>query len=176
MNTDILLISFPLGTKEKAFQLPLRNYQKLEAASQVTGYRYELDVSPKYFSEFYLFVRSKYGVFSESGEVVIAKKALNPDKAVIEQKKGEPWTHLLIVHDDLRMEKIIFYPDECQRENEEVDEEYQEDVKRADLIKSLVTTLPEEYRPTEIKEKPLDKLIRLTEEADLYKYDKDYQE
>lgn len=152
MNQDILHISFLLGTKEKAFQLPLNNYQKLEAASQVTGYKYELDISSNYFPEFYLFVRGKYGVLSEDGEVVSAKKALNPDKAVIEQKKGEPWTHLLIVHDDLRMEKIVFYPDECQRENEEEDVEYQEDVKRADLIKSLVTTLPEEYRDTDIKE------------------------
>lgn len=151
MNLDILLISFLLGVKEKAFQLPLKNYQKLEAASQVTGYKYELDVSSRYFSEFYQFVRSKYGVLSESEEVVVTK-SLTPDKAVIEQKKGEPWTHLLIVRDDLKMEKIIFYPDECQRENEEEDVEYQEDVKRADLIKSLVTTLPEEYRDTEIKE------------------------
>lgn len=175
MNLDILLISFPLGTKEKAFQLPIKNYRRLEAASQITGYRYELDVSSRYFPEFYQFVRNKYGTLSESGEVVAAKKALTPDKAVIEQKKGEPWTHLLIVHDDLRMEKILFYPDECQRENEEEDVEYQKEEKRADLIKSLVTTLPEEYRPTDISEKSLDKVIRLTEEADLYKYDKDYQ-
>lgn len=176
MNPDILHISFLLGIKEKAFQLSLNNYQKLEAAGLITGYKYELEVYSYDFLDFYEFVRNKYGVFSEDGEVVAAKKALIPDKAVIEQKKGEPWTHLLIVYDDLMMEKIIFYPDECQRENEEVDVEYQEDVKRADLIKSLVTTLPEEYRDTDIKEKPLDRLVRLTEEADLYKYDKDYKE
>lgn len=176
MNTDTLHISFLLGVKEKAFPLPLRSYQKLEAASQVTGYRYELDVYSYNFLDFYEYVRSKYGVLSEDGEVVTTKKALTPDKAVIEQKKGEPWQHLLMVHADLRMEKILFYPDECQRENEEIDMEYQEDVKRANLVNSLVTTLPEEYRDTEIKEKPLDRLIRLTEEADLYKYDKDYQE
>lgn len=152
MNQDILLISFPLGTKEKEFRLPIKNYQRLEAASQITGYKYELDVSSRYFSEFYKFVRGKYGLISESGEVVVTKKALVPDKAVIEQKKGSPWTHLLIVHDDLRMEKILFYPDECQRENEKEDVEYQEEEKRANLIKSLVTTLPEEYRDTEIKE------------------------
>jgi len=152
MNPDILHITFLLGVKEKAFQLPLNNHQKLEAAGLTTGYRYELEVYSYDFLDFYDFVRVKYGVLSEDGEVVVAKKALYPDKAVIEQKKGEPWTHLLIVHNDLRMEKIIFYPDECKRENEEEDVEYQEDVKRADLIKSLVTTLPEEYRDTEIKE------------------------
>lgn len=176
MNNNILLISFLLGAKKETFQLPFKSYQKLEAAGQITGYKYELDVSSRYFSEFYKFVRGRYGLISESGEVVAAKKALTPDKAIIEQKKGSPWTHLLIVHDDLRMEKILFYPDECQRENEEEDVEYQEEEKRANLIKSIVTTLPEEYRDTEIKEKPLDRLIRLTEEADLYKYGQNYQE
>lgn len=175
MNQDILYISFLLGVKEKAFQLLLKSYSRKEAAGQTIGHIYELDVSSLYFPEFYFFVRKKYGVLYE-GEEVVATKLLIPDKAVIEQKKGEPWEHLLIVYDDLRMEKIIFYPDECQRENEEEDVEYQEDVKRANLIKSLVTTLPEEYRDTGINEKPLDKLIRLTEEADLYKYDKNYQE
>ena len=133
-------------------------------------------MSSRYFSEFYQFVRNKYGVLSESGEVVVTKKALTPDKAVIEQRKGEPWIHLLFVHADLISEKITFYPDICERENEEEDAEYLEDVKRAELVKSLVTTLPEEYRDTDISEKPLDKLIRLTEEADLYKYGQNYQE
>lgn len=154
MNLDILHISFLLGVKEKVFQLPLKNYQKLEAASQVTGYIYELEVYSYDFLDFYEFVRNKFGVLYENQEVLVTQ-ALTPNKATINQTKGitnQPWKHLLTVQDDLRMEKIIFYPDECQRENEEVDEEYQEDVKRADLIKSLVTTLPEEYRDTEIKE------------------------
>lgn len=175
MNEDILYISFLLGIKEKEFPLPLKSSNKLEAAGQTIGHKYELDVTSKYFLEFYQFVRDKYGVLYEGGEVVISK-ALNPDKAIIEQKKGEPglpWRHLLTVHDDLQMQKIIFHPDSCGLENEEEDVEYQEDLKRANLIKSLVTTLPEEYRDTEIKEKPLDRLISLTEEADLYKCDKE---
>lgn len=178
MNPDTLHISFLLGTREKTFQLPVNSSQKLEAAGLITGYKYELEVYSYDFLDFYEFVRNKYGVLYENQESLITKQ-LTPDKAVIEQKKGElgqPWTHLLIVQDDLRMEKIIFHPDSCGLENEEEDIEYQKEEKRADLIKSLVTTLPEEYRDTEIKEKPLDKLIRLTEEADLYKYDKDYKE
>lgn len=153
MSQDILLISFLQGIKEKSFQLPLKSYQKLEAAGLITGYRYELEVYSYDFLDFYEFVRNKYGVLYE-GEEVIATRVLTPDKAVIEQKKGEvgqPWKHLLTVHENLRMEKIIFHPDSCGLENEE-DIEYQEDVKRAEVIKSLVTTLPEEYRDTEIKE------------------------
>jgi hypothetical protein len=155
MNQDILYITFLLGIKEKEFQLPLKSSSKLEAAGKTTGSRYELDVSSKYFLEFYQYVRDKYGVLSSNQEIVIAKKALNPDKAVIEQKKEadhQPWKHLLTVHDDLRMEKILFYPDTCELENEEKDAEYLNDIKRAEMISSLVTTLPEEYRDTDIKE------------------------
>lgn len=178
MNTDILLISFSQGIKEKTFQLPLNSYQKLEAAGQVVGYKYELDVYSMPFIDFYKYVRDKFGVLYENKEV-LATKAFTADKAIVEQKKGEPgqpWTHLLTVLGTFRVEKITFYPDECQRENEEEDLDYQEEEKRADLIKSIVTTLPEEYRDTDISEKPLDRLIRLTGEADLYKYGKDYKE
>jgi len=153
MNQDILYITFLLGVKEKEFQLPLKSSSKLEAAGKTTGSIYELDVSSKYFLEFYQYVRDKYGVLSENYEIV-STKVLNPDKAVIEQKKEadyQPWKHLLTVHDDLRMEKILFYPDTCGLGNEE-DIEYQEELKRADMINSLVTTLPEEYRNTDIKE------------------------
>lgn len=154
MNPDILHIRFLLGIKEKSFQLPVNNYQKLEAAGLITGYRYDLGVYSYDFLDFYEFVRNKYGVLYENQESLITK-ALTPDKAVIEQKKGElrqPWKHLLTVQDDLRMEKIVFHPDSCGLENGEEDAEYQENVKRAEVIKSLVTTLPEEYRDTEIKE------------------------
>ena len=156
MNQNILYITFPLGIKEKEFQLSLKSSSKLEAAGKITGSRYEIDVnSPdSNFIEFYYYIRNKYGVLSENQEIVVTK-ALNPDKAVIEQKKEadyQPWKHLLTVHDDLRMEKILFYPDSCGLENEEEDADYLDDVKRAEMIKSLVTTLPEEYRDTDIKE------------------------
>jgi hypothetical protein len=153
MNQDILYITFLLGIKEKEFQLPLKSNSKLEAAGKITGSIYELDISSKYFLEFYQYVREKYGVLFENKEVVVTK-ALNPDKAVIEQKKEadyQPWKHLLTVYDDLRMEKVLFYPDSCGLDNEEEDIEYLDDVKRAEMIKSLVTTLPEEYRDTDIK-------------------------
>ena len=152
MNQDILHISFLLGTQKKVFQLPLKNYQKLEAAGVVTGYKYELDIYSLPFINFYKYVRDTFEVVYENKEVLATK---TPNKAVIEQRKvesGLPWKHLLLVLGDFRVEKIVFYPDSCGRDSEEEDLEYQEDVKRADLISSLVTTLPEEYRDTNIKE------------------------
>lgn len=174
MNEDILYVSFLLGIKEIEFQLPLKSYRKLEAAGKHIENVYELEVSSKCFLEFYKYIRDKYG-----SEEAISIKLVSPNKATISQKKevfGQPWKHLLTVQNDLWTESIIFHPDSCGLENEEEDTEYQEDLKRANMINSLVTTLPEEYRDTEIKEKPLDKLIRLTEEADLYKYGQDYKE
>ena len=154
MDSNILLISFLLGAKEKIFQLPFKSYQKLEAAGQIAGYKYELDVSSTNFLDFYDFVRSKFGALNENGKVAVRLR--NLDKGTVEQKKGvpgQPWIHLLVVHAGLSIEKITFYPDICERENEEEDAEYLEDVKRAELVKSLVTTLPEEYRDTDISEK-----------------------
>lgn len=154
MKQDTLYISFLLGTQKKVFQLPLKNYQKLEAAGLTIGHKYELDVNSTYFVDFYKYIRDKFGVLYENKEV-LASKVFTANKATIEQKKGEPgqpWNHLLLVLGTFRVEKIVFYPDICGKDNEEEDVEYQEDVKRADLIKSLVTTLPEEYRDTNIKE------------------------
>ena len=148
MNNDTLLISFLLGTKKKTFQLPFKSYQKLEAAGQVTGYIYNLEINDLFFS-FYHFIKNKYGVAEKNFSK--DEKLLMPGKAVIEQKRGEPgfsWQHLLTVYEGERVEKIIFYPDICERENEEEDAEYLEDVKRAELVKSLVTTLPNECETT----------------------------
>ena len=148
MNNDILLINFLLGTKQKTFQLPLNSYQRLEAAGQVTGYIYNLQIDDLFFS-FYAFVKNKYGIVEKNFPKV--ETQLLPGKAVIEQKRGEPgfsWQHLLTVYEGEKVEKIIFYPDICERENEEEDAEYLEDVKRAELVKSLVTTLPNECETT----------------------------
>jgi len=154
MNQDILYITFLLGIKKKEFQLFLKSSSKLEAAGKTIGSIYEVTIDDRFLS-FYAFVRNKYGLYHENSEVVSTDRLLMPDKAVIEQKKEtdyQPWKQLLTVHDDLRMEKILFYPDSCGLENEEEDLEYLDDVRRAEMIKSLVTTLPEEYRDTDIKE------------------------
>lgn len=173
----MLYVTFILGIKRQIFLLPLKSIKKLEAAGLEVGKVYKLDVSSPSFLEFYRYVRDKYGLLYENSEVVVTKEVLNPDKATITQMKETVISsHLLTVEEDLLVEKITFFPDICELENEEKDVEYQEEEKRANLIKSLTTTLPEEYRDTDISEKPLDRLIRLTEEADLYKYDKNYQE
>ena len=118
MNKDILQISFLLGVTEKIFLLPLKSAQKLEAAGIVLKNTYKLDVSSSSFSEFYKYVRGKYGVLYENREVVTTEP-LTPNKAEIEQGEGYPWEHLLTVYDDLRMEKVIFHPETCNLDGEE---------------------------------------------------------
>lgn len=118
MNVDCLQISFLLGTAEKIFLLPLKSVKKLEAAGIVLRNTYELDISLSSFSEFYKYVRDKYGVLYEDSEVV-ATEPLVPNKAEIEQiegKKGYYWQHLLVIKDNFSTEKIVFYPYICQIE------------------------------------------------------------
>jgi hypothetical protein len=153
MNQDILYITFILGIKRQVFLLPLKSIKKLEAAGSEVGRVYKLDASSPIFLEFYKYVRDKYGLLYENSELVVTKKALKPDRATITQiRETTISSHLLTVEEDLLIEKIVFFPDICELENEEEDPEYQEELKRAEMIKSLVTTLPEEYRDTNIKE------------------------
>lgn len=150
MSQNILYVSFLLGIKEKEFQLLLKSNRKLEAAGLTTGNLYELDISSKHFTEFYGYVKSKYGILYEGQKVL-----LNPDKAIIEQKKevsGQPWKHLLIVQDNIQKEYIVFHPDSCGLENEEEDAEYQKYVEEIDILASFNTQLPEAYRDSYIKE------------------------
>jgi len=152
MNQDILYVTFILGIKRHVFLLPLKSIKKLEAAGLEVGRIYKLNVSSPTFLVFYRYVREIYG-FLESTFIVVTEKALNPNKATITQIKEDVISsHLLTVEEDSLVEKIVFFPDICELENEEEDAEYQEELKRAEMIDSLVTTLPEEYRDTDIKE------------------------
>lgn len=121
MKENVLQTSFSLGTTKKVFLLPLKSIKKLEAAGIDLKYTYELDVSSSSFSEFYNYVRGKYGVIYESNEIIVTDP-INPDKSSIEVEQVDPkypWRHLLTVHEGLRVEKIIFYPETCEEEENE---------------------------------------------------------
>ena len=122
MKEDILQISFLLKITRKIFLLPLKAVRKLEAAGISIKNIYELDVSSSSFSEFYNYVRGKYGVVYESNKIVVTEPIISPDKSSIEVEQIDPkypWRHLLIVNEGLRVEKIIFYPETCDEEENE---------------------------------------------------------
>jgi hypothetical protein len=122
MKENVLRIIFLSGTTRKIFLLPLKSVKKLEAAGITLKYIYELDVYSSSFSEFYRYVRGKYGVTYDCNEVVVTEPLLHFDRSSIEVEQIDPrypWRHLLIVDEGETVEKIIFYPETCEEEENE---------------------------------------------------------